>query len=71
MRRAEDELAGALVVEVDEARVGLERGRDLVRDEVEHLLEVERRVDGRARLGQQPQMPFARVHAAYRRSARP
>ncbi len=69
-RRAEDELAGRLVVEVDEARVGLERGGDLVRDEVEHLLEVERRVDGGARLGQQPQMAFAGVHAAYRRSRR-
>ncbi len=61
-RRAEDELAGRLVVEVDEARVGLERRGDLLRDEVENLLEVERRVDGRARLGQQPQMPFRGVH---------
>ena len=60
--RAEDELVGALVVQVDEARVGLERGRDLARDEREHLLEVERRVDRLDRLGEQAQVPVARLH---------
>ena len=42
VRRAQDELVGALVVEVDEAGVGLERLGDLVRDQLEHLVEVER-----------------------------
>ena len=56
VRRAQHELVGALVVEVDEARVGVERVGDLARDELEHLLEVERRVDRRDRLGQQAQM---------------
>ena len=57
-----------LVVEVDEARVRLERVGDVRRDQREHLLEVERRVDGLDRLGQQPQVPVARVHP--RRSVR-
>jgi hypothetical protein len=61
--RTEDELTAPLVVEVDEAGVGAERVRDLRRDEVEHLLEIERRVDGRARLGEEPQVPFGRFHA--------
>jgi hypothetical protein len=52
VRGAQDELAGGLVVEVDEARVGVECRGDLVRDEVQDLLEVERRVDGSDRLGQ-------------------
>ena len=56
MRRAEHELAGRLVVEVDEARVGAERIGHLARDERQHLFEVERRVDGGDRLRQQPQM---------------
>ena len=38
VRRAEDELVAALVVEVDEAGVGAERVGDLGRDQVEHLL---------------------------------
>ena len=63
-RRAQDELAGRLVVEVDEARVGLERGGDLVRDEVEHLFEVERGVDGGGRLRQKTQMPFGGGHGS-------
>ena len=62
VRRAQDELVRALVVEVDEAGVRLERVRDLARDEREHLLEVERRVDGRDRLGQQPEVACGRVH---------
>ena len=53
VRRPEDELVGPLVVEVDEARVRLERGRDLVRDRLEHLLEVERGVDDLGRAGQE------------------
>jgi GAF domain-containing protein len=65
---AEDELVAALVVEVDEAGVGLERRGDLLRDEVEHLLEVERRVDGGSRLRQQAEVALGCVHDAYRRS---
>ena len=64
VRRAQDELVGALVVEVDEARIGAERVGDLARDELEHLLEVERRVDRRDRLGQEPQVTGGGVHVA-------
>ncbi len=46
--------AGPLVVEVDEAGVGVERVGDLGRDLREHLLEVERRVDRLDRVGQEP-----------------
>ena len=60
--RAKHELARALVVEVDEARVGAERVRDLARDEREHLLEVERRVDRLDRLGQELEVPPRLVH---------
>ena len=62
MGRAEHELAGLLVVEVDEARVGLERVRDLARHQAEDLLQVERRVDRRARLGQEAQVTSGYVH---------
>jgi len=62
MRRTQDELADSVVVEVDEARVGMECGGDLVRDEVQHLLEVESRVDGGDRLRQQPQVAIGRLH---------
>jgi hypothetical protein len=41
VRRAKDELVRALVVEVDEAGVRPERVRDLARNELEDLLEVE------------------------------
>jgi hypothetical protein len=58
---AQDELVAALVIEVDEAGVGLERGGDLLRDEVEDFLEVERRIDGGRRFGQQPKVPLART----------
>ena len=61
--RAQHELAGGLVVEVDEARVGLERGGHLVGDEVQHLLEVECRIDRGDRLGEQPQVAIGRLHA--------
>jgi len=53
VRRAKDELVRVLVVEIDEAGVGLECVGHLACDECEHLLEVERRVDRGARLGQQ------------------
>ena len=56
VRRPQQELVRLLVVEVDEARVGVERLSHLARDEPEHLLEIERRVDGRDRLGQEPQV---------------
>ena len=62
VRRPEDELVGPLVVEVDEARVRLERGRDLVRDRLEHLLEVERGVDDLGRAGQEREVPGGVVH---------
>ena len=70
MRRPQHELVGLLVVEVDEAGVGAERVGDLARDEREHLLEVERRVDGGDRLGQQAQVPGGLVHLADCRSGR-
>ena len=62
VRRAQHELAGALVVEVDEARVGVERVGDLRGDEREHLLEVERRVDRLDRVGEEPDVAVACVH---------
>ncbi len=62
VRGPQDELVRGLVVEVDEARIGLERLGHLVRDQLEDLVEVERRVDGRDRLGQQPQMAGGAVH---------
>ena len=62
VRGAQDELPGAVVVEVDEAGVGVQRVGDLARDLGEHLLEVERRVDRLDRVGEQLQVPFARVH---------
>ena len=55
---AQHELAGTVVVEVDEARIGVERVGDPAGHQLEHLLEVERRVDGRNRLGKQAQMPL-------------
>ena len=60
MRRAQHELVGPLVVEVDEARIGLERVRDLVAT-AEHLLQVERRVDHLDRVRQQLEMPVGVV----------
>ena len=63
--RAQDELVGTLVVEIDEARIGAERVGDLARDELEHLLEVERRVDRRDRLGQESQVPSRCIHEAH------
>ncbi len=62
VRRAQHELVGALVVEVHEASVGLERGCDLVRDRLHHLLQVERRVDDLDRLRQEREMTGAVVH---------
>ena len=62
--RPEDELVGPLVVQVDEAGVRRERVGHLLRDELEHLLEVERGVDGRDRLRQQPQVAGRFLHPA-------
>ena len=62
MGRAQHELVGALVVEVDEAGVRLERSRDLVGDRLEHLLQVERRVDDVGRPGQEGEMACSVVH---------
>ena len=62
VRRAEHELVGALVVEVDEAGVRLERRRDLVRDRLHHLLQVERGVDDLGRPGQEREMAGGVVH---------
>ena len=62
MRCPQHELVRLLVVEVDEAGVGIQRVGDLARDEREHLLEVERRVDRGDRLGQKAQVPAGLVH---------
>ena len=59
---SEHQLVGALVVEVDEARIGPERISDLARDERQHLLEIERRVDRSDGLGQQSEVPCRGVH---------
>jgi hypothetical protein len=64
VRRPEHELVATLVVEVDEARVGPERLRDLAGDELQHLLEVECRVDGGDRFRQEPQVPLGGIHEA-------
>jgi hypothetical protein len=61
-RGAEDELVRALVVEVHEARVGVERLRDLRGDELEELVEIESRVDRGDRLREEPEMPSGLVH---------
>ncbi len=61
--RAQHELVRALVVEVDEAGVGAESVRDVSRDELEHLLEVERGVDRGDRLGEQAEVPCGRLHS--------
>ena len=68
VRRAQHELVRPLVVEVDEAGVGLERLGDLAGDELEHLFEIERRVDRGDRLGQQPEVPCGGVHRDESRS---
>jgi hypothetical protein len=62
--RSQHELVGLLVVEVHEAGIRGERVRCLSRDEREHLLEVERRVDRRDRLRQQAQVARRLVHTA-------
>ncbi len=66
--RAEDELARPVVVEVHEARVGVERRGDLVRDELEHLLEVEARVHGLDRGREQAKVATEVVHGPNRGS---
>src|SRR5262249_29075445 len=63
VRRPEDELVTALVVEVDEARVRVEHLRHLARDEPEHFFEIERRVDRLDRLGQQAEMALSYIHS--------
>ena len=63
VRCAEDELVAALVIEVDEARVGVEHVGNLARDEREHFLEIERRVDRCDRLRQEAQMALSYVHS--------
>ncbi len=51
---AQNQFVRRLIVEIDEARVGLEGLGDLVRDQLEDLVEVEGRVDRGDRLGQKP-----------------
>jgi hypothetical protein len=63
VRRTEDELVRALVVQVDKARVRLEGLGDIRGDERKHLFEVEGRVDGGDRLRQQPEVAGGGVHA--------
>jgi hypothetical protein len=60
--RPEHELAGLLVVEVDEACVGVERVGHFARDEGQDFLQVERRVHRRAGLGQEAQVTSRYVH---------
>ena len=62
VRGAQDELVCPLVVEVDEAGLGAKSVGDLAGDEVEHLFEVERRVDGGDRLGEEAQVTRSYVH---------
>ena len=64
VRGAQHELVGPLVVEVDEAGIGLERRRDLVRDGLEHLLQVERGVDDLRRAGEEREVAGGVVHGA-------
>ena len=70
VRRAQDELVGPLVVEVDEARIGAERRGDLVRDRLEHLLQVERGVDDLRRSRQEREVACSLLHVSRGRSAR-
>jgi hypothetical protein len=64
VRRPEDELVAALLVQVDEAGLGPECVCDLLGDEREHLLQIERRVDGRDRLGEEAQVALSYVHSS-------
>ena len=64
MGRAQHEFVRPLVVEVDEAGVRPQRIGDLARDELEHLLEVERRVDRSDRLGEESKVPGGRIHGS-------
>ena len=61
VRGAQLEHVVRLVVQVDEAGVGLERGGDLGGDPLEHDVEVERGVDRRDRVGQQLEVPSRTV----------
>ena len=63
---SEDELVAAVVVQVDEAGIRMQRLRDARGDEMEDLFEIERRIDRRRRLGQQAEMPLGRFHAGNR-----
>ena len=65
VRGPQDELVGTLVVEVDEARIRRERVGHLARNELEHLLQVERRVDGGDRLGEKAEVAGRRVHVSH------
>ncbi|MCZ7589731.1 MAG: hypothetical protein M5U27_12935 [Gaiella sp.] len=66
MRRPQHELVRALVVEVDEARIRLERGRHLVRDRLEHVLQVEGGIDDVGRPRQERQVAGGIVHGQSR-----
>ena len=65
VRGPEDELVRALVVEVDEAGLGLKRVGDLAGDQLEHLFEVERRVHRGDRLGEKAQVACSYVHSGF------
>jgi hypothetical protein len=62
VRRAQDQLVAAIVVEVHETGLRAEGVRDLARDETQHLLEVQRRVHRRNCLGKQAEMALTNVH---------
>ena len=62
VRCAKDELVGALVVQIHKAGIRTKRVRNLPRNQGQDLLEIERRVDGFDRLGQQAEMTLPDVH---------
>ena len=62
VRCTQNELIRPIVVEIDKARIGMQRVRDLGRNLRQNFLKVKRRIDCLDRLGQQPQVSFAHIH---------
>ena len=62
VRGAEDQLVGALVIEVDEAGLGAESVRHLACHQSQHLFEVQRRVHRGDRFGEKAQVTCSYVH---------
>jgi hypothetical protein len=61
-RGAQHELVGGIVVEVDEARVGLEGLRHFPCDQLEDLVQPQGRVHGRDGLREEPKVPRGAIH---------